>query len=179
MIHWSDENQKWDDLRISLQMNICKRCSCCCVYLNESLIFLSAILNPFGLPTGPQSQSPTNNLFAARAMQEEKNRRIPINQMQGAPGITPGYAQPTLVSTTTLPAPLMPGAGWPMASGVGYQQQPIMQPQSYPQSKNPFQWLMSDLQWSVERQRCLSKIQTRNNDTQKTHWSFVKLYLLD
>lgn|SRR6218665_1873749 len=104
-----------------------------------SLIF-SAILNPFGLPTGPQSQSPTNNLFAARAMQEEKNRRIPINQMQGSSNITPGYAQPTLVSTTALPAPLLPAAGgWPVAGGVGYPQQPIMQPQSYPQNKNPFQ----------------------------------------
>lgn len=99
----------------------------------------STILNPFGLPTGPQSQSPTNNLFAARAMQEEKNRRIPINQMQGGSTITPGYAQPTLVSTTALPAPLLPAGGWPMATGVGYQQQPIMQPQSYPQNKNPFQ----------------------------------------
>lgn len=125
---------------ISALALISKNAAIAIICIKESLIFLSAILNPFGLPTGPQSQSPTNNLFAARAMQEEKNRRIPINQMQGASGITPGYAQPTLVSTTALPAPLLPAGGWPMATGgVGYPQQPIMQPQSYPQSKNPFQ----------------------------------------
>lgn len=104
----------------------------------------STILNPFGVPTGLSAQPPAANLFAARAQQEEKNKRVPINQLQGQVTAAPGYAQPpsyALGSAASMPVPMQPLPGWPMAGGAALYQQPsILQAQpAYPSSKNPFQ----------------------------------------
>ena len=84
-----------------------------------------------------RTQSPAQNLFAARAQAEEQSRRVPISQLAAAshppPAAVPAAAPFPSGGGGGLPAPLLPswsagggamGGGGNYPGGGLYQQQP-------------------------------------------------------
>jgi len=98
------------------------------IYCNYicSVIGLGTI-NPFALTV--RTQSPANNLFAARAQQEEQSRRVTIGQLQAASATASQFAPPPPQSSgSVLPTPMIPTGGSSWSTGAppsAYQSQPV------------------------------------------------------
>jgi len=83
------------------------------------------ILNPFAVTIG--KSSPAANPFALKAQVEERNRRVPLNQLQ--PSTQNSYVG------GIAPGPTIPPSNWPALAVVYTPQQSMVQAS---QGYNPF-----------------------------------------